>query len=377
MRSPSPTRSSFFPSSPSSSSSSSSPSTPARHARFLNDRPPIHLARPPIPLTTAKKAAGRRLRLYALLVPLVLVALTLLSRRWQQSRPRHHAPISLFKRADDDPDSSSSSLSSSSTSTATESTTPVATGVPQAPGADDPVIVPTPFPQPFDASLSANFTTTTCRDFFITFTQSKAFRPCRSFGLLFANSRAFFQAQSNLTLMNSIMWGTCNTKLSLDTCTSTMTSLATQLKSSACTADLRAGNALALAALVGFSNYALYREAGCIVNPRSNSYCYLEALASSSPNDVYMYNLPLGVGLPDSEGAEPSCSRCGQAVMGVMQSWAGNGSLPISKTYPDAQNRTDGRCGADYALPAVITSGAAARGVSVALLVALVMATLV
>lgn len=211
-RSPSPSRSAFFPSPPASSSSSpaslhASPSSHHDRTSFLHavqshDRrelaKPIALAQPPAALrSTVKKAQGRRLRFLAFVIPALVVALTLLSRHWRHNHSIT-PPATLFKRGSDDSSSSSSSTSSSlsTTSSSTASTIPTPTGLPVAPASDADVVVPTPFPQPFDASLSANFTTSTCANFFTTFTASSAFRQCRSFGLLFANSRAFFQVRA-------------------------------------------------------------------------------------------------------------------------------------------------------------------------------------
>lgn len=54
-------------------------------------------------------------------------------------------------------------------------------------------VLPTPFPQPFDTTLSTNFSTTTCYDFFLNMTQVDAFRSCRPFSLLISTSYAFTQ----------------------------------------------------------------------------------------------------------------------------------------------------------------------------------------
>lgn len=54
-------------------------------------------------------------------------------------------------------------------------------------------VLPTPFPQPFDTTLSANFSTTSCYDFFLNMTQVDAFRSCRPFSLLIATSNAFVE----------------------------------------------------------------------------------------------------------------------------------------------------------------------------------------
>lgn len=51
--------------------------------------------------------------------------------------------------------------------------------------------LPTPFPQPFDTTLSTNFSTTACYDFFLNMTEMDEFRTCRPFSLLIATSHAF------------------------------------------------------------------------------------------------------------------------------------------------------------------------------------------
>lgn len=52
-------------------------------------------------------------------------------------------------------------------------------------------VLPIPFPQPFDTTLSTNFSTTSCYDFFLNMTQVDAFRSCRPFALLITASHAF------------------------------------------------------------------------------------------------------------------------------------------------------------------------------------------
>jgi hypothetical protein len=53
--------------------------------------------------------------------------------------------------------------------------------------------LPTPFPQPFDTTLSKNFSTQTCSDFYNNMTLSLPFRRCRPFGLLAGYSSQFIE----------------------------------------------------------------------------------------------------------------------------------------------------------------------------------------
>lgn len=56
-----------------------------------------------------------------------------------------------------------------------------------------PPVLPTPFPQPFDTTLTLNFTTNSCETFFLNMTQSLPFRQCRPFSFLSQVSSAFLQ----------------------------------------------------------------------------------------------------------------------------------------------------------------------------------------
>jgi len=56
-----------------------------------------------------------------------------------------------------------------------------------------PPVLPTPFPQPFETTLSLNFTTNSCTSFFLNMTQSLPFRQCRPFSFLSQTSSSFLQ----------------------------------------------------------------------------------------------------------------------------------------------------------------------------------------
>lgn len=86
-----------------------------------------------------------------------------------------------------------SSLAASSTSSAGPSQP---TNVPTIP--PNPVL-PTPFPQPFDTTMSQNFSTQGCLNFFSNMTQSAPFRQCRPFGLLTQSSSVFLNVRCIFT----------------------------------------------------------------------------------------------------------------------------------------------------------------------------------
>ena len=84
------------------------------------------------------------------------------------------------------------------------------------------------------------------------------FRSCRSFGLLMQSSDQFLKAQNNLTLMNTLLWGTCNTNTSDTQCRANMQMFATQLQTE-CSQDLKDGNARAVSTLTSEYHYCYSR----------------------------------------------------------------------------------------------------------------------
>jgi len=232
-------------------------------------------------------------------------------------------------------------------------------------------------PQAFDSSISYNFTTSSCLAFFTTQLANNTFRECRPFGLLFGTSSDFFSVQANLTELTAVLWGTCNTVPSEDTCVGIMDWMASQmLLPSICHDDLAQQNVVALEAIYGFRSYKLFRQAGCLVNPRTNAYCFAEALAQTSPSDVYYYALPLGTPVPGTTPTTtpsgggghststststspapgpattfaPSCSTCVQSLMAIFAPYATDPSYLLALTYPPAAKAANKQCGNGYA----------------------------
>lgn len=185
------------------------------------------------------------------------------------------------------------------------------------------------------------------------------------------------QAQSNLTALNAIVWGTCNTDVSSDVCSSNMAGFASQLQS-LCSAEISSENAQVVQALqgallnlskslyltpfLGLQAYDMMRSAGCLADQVTNSYCYVEASHSTDPSDLYFYQLPIGLSLPNN--TTPSCSSCTKSLMGVYADALGKaskGSLSaLSKTYSSAEEVAVKQCGDNYAQAAANTPSAAA-----------------
>ncbi|KAL5522573.1 hypothetical protein ACEPAG_8590 [Sanghuangporus baumii] len=270
------------------------------------------------------------------------------------------------------PDASNSALNSGSGSgsvspTGTDSSSSPTTTVPQTeqtippvPDTSNPPALPTPFPQPFDTTgATSNVTTQACANFFTNMTQTLPFRSCRPFSLLEQFSSEFIeQAQTNLTLLNTLIFGTCTTSTPVDTCTANMDWFASSL-SSTCSTELSENNLMVTQTLLGLQSYSLLRQAACLVNQQSNTYCYASAAHDASPADLYLFQLPLGIGFPGAT-TQPSCSTCAKSVLALYADAlrGGNSSARgLEGTYEPAASQAESVCGTGFASVGVATGG--------------------
>ncbi|KAG2156726.1 uncharacterized protein EDB93DRAFT_864229 [Suillus bovinus] len=224
--------------------------------------------------------------------------------------------------------------------------------------------LPTPFPQPYDTTLSSHFSTTSCYNFFLNMTQTDALRSCRPFSLLLTHSQAFIQEQDDINATNTDIWGTCNTNISSNQCDLNMAWFASSLRSS-CDTDLSEQNAMAVSALTGLQAFDLMRQAACSVDPVANAYCYIEAVASSDPSSYYFYQLPLGLAVPQiTSGACNSCTRSLMTMYSTALSSTNATSLAgLQATYGDAATKLNNVCGSPYAQSSTVASSSAPPGV--------------
>ncbi|KAJ7185698.1 hypothetical protein C8R46DRAFT_937293 [Mycena filopes] len=228
--------------------------------------------------------------------------------------------------------------------------------VPTVPAAAPPL--PTPFPQPFDSSLSQNFSSVSCFNFFTNMTNTVAFRSCRPFSMLLQSSDAFIEAQDDLNTLNDVVWGTCNTNVEQDDCSANMKWFSTTL-TSACAVDLKDGNSMAVETQLALNAFDLMRSAGCLADPTTNTYCYLDAVRNSNPSDTYFYSIPLGISMPNNTIA--SCSACTKSLMTLYYGALNNDSMSaglsgLHETYASAAKIAVADCGTAYATLA--TTGA-------------------
>ncbi|TFK49134.1 hypothetical protein OE88DRAFT_1683778 [Heliocybe sulcata] len=255
------------------------------------------------------------------------------------------------------------SLSASFTGTPTASA--ITTSLPTVPS--NPPMLPTPFPQPYD-KLEQNFSTQGCQLFFTAMLQADDFRVCRPFSLLLQNSYAFSEAQSNLTEMNAIIWGTCNTSTDEDTCVATMASYLSQMKSQ-CSKEISNGFTAVTQAVAGLEAYKLMRDVACQPDPATNAYCFIDAIRNTNPSDLYFYNLPLGMTVPNSSA--PTCDACTQTLMSMYDQAADN-VTGLQQTYDAAALFVRGSCGSDYV--AAVNGATHLAGTAAAALVSVALA---
>ncbi|KAJ7827006.1 hypothetical protein B0H14DRAFT_3467320 [Mycena olivaceomarginata] len=347
----------------------------------------------PMSPKTLKRRIGRRTRWTVMLVPMALMLITASTRylthpaafdmfsepaslTWEglsdrasnwTPHKRHPLAEAALAGVASTAGSQSASAASLTGSGAASSAAPASTSeipisaqtVPTIPSS--PPVLPTPFPQPFDSSLSQNFSSLSCFNFFSNMTNTVAFRSCRPFSLLLQASEGFLDAQENLQLLNNIVWGTCNTSIDDEGCSANIAWFSSNLVSS-CAIDLKDGNAMAVNTQIALNAFNLMRDAGCLVDPTTNTYCYLDAVRNSNPSDTYFYSLPLGVSMPNNTIA--SCSACTKSLMtlyyGAMNdATQGPGLTALKASYPSAAKIAVADCGTGYAtLTTAAPSGA-------------------
>ncbi|CDO74583.1 hypothetical protein BN946_scf184583.g10 [Trametes cinnabarina] len=371
-------------------------SSPERSQSSEDDTPLSPNEDPHTYAAIQKKRTGRRIRWTVFLVPVLLVFVglstrylahrTILSpvwpepdwedlvasaRNWKAHKrsPQVSSVAQVTTVGGSKPTGTSLSLAPSASAEPT-STDSHSAQVPSAPP-----VLPTPFPQAFDSTLSTNFTTVGCETFFTNMTQTAALLKCRPLSLLLKDSAAFIQqSQRNISLLNTIIWGTCNTDVDKGQCLSNMDWFAENIRTQ-CKRDIAANNPLVQDAVAGLDAYGLMREVGCQINTQTNTYCYVEA-AQAHPSDLYLYALPLGLDLPNK--TVPSCTSCVQDLMRTFVVDGANLTI-LRETYPSAATIVNDACGSEFVATMAAPNSALSSGPAwsaASLLMASVMAVL-
>ena len=97
-------------------------------------------------------------------------------------------------------------------------------------------------------------------------------------------------------------------------------------------------------------------DTACLVDPNTNAYCYLSAVQSTNPSDLYFYSLPLGIPVPSS--AMPSCSACSKSIMGIYSSALQDPSQAklltgLKSSYAASAQVAAQFCGSSFALTSI------------------------
>lgn len=157
------------------------------------------------------------------------------------------------------------------------------------------------------------------------------------------------QAQTNLSELNTLIFGTCNTTPSFLTCTLNMDWFASALPS-ACSQEIAEDNSMVQQTLLALKAYPIVRTTGCLIDQSTNQYCYLEAAHSQNPYESYLYLLPLGLSLPND--TTPSCSACSRTVLNVYAEalqTPNSSSDGLKDTYNLAASQAEESCGSGFA----------------------------
>ena len=117
-----------------------------------------------------------------------------------------------------------------------------------------------------------------------------------------------------MTLLNNMLWGTCNTALDNATCSKNMDWFASSLETQ-CATEITQRNPFVINTRNGLNLYGVSRTAGCQSNPATNVYCYIQAATQSDPSDLYFYQVQFGLRIPNN--TEPSCSSCTKSLMSL------------------------------------------------------------
>ncbi|KAJ3984891.1 hypothetical protein F5890DRAFT_1474189 [Lentinula detonsa] len=257
---------------------------------------------------------------------------------------------------------STAAVSASDSATATTTVPATAQTLPTIPTSTP--VLPIPFPQPWDSSITQNFSSQSCYNFFLNMTNSQDFRSCRPFGLLQNTSDDFADFQTNLTALNAVIWGTCNPTPGIDQCALNMAKFASSLQS-ACAEDLTDNNLFAVSTQQALNAYSLTQNTGCLNDPSTDSYCYVKAVHNTNPSDLYFYSLISGVAISNSTTL--TCSSCTKSLMSLyVNALNANGSqlTELASVYGAAQALAASACGTSYAEVSTSTQADSSNGAS-------------
>ena len=163
-----------------------------------------------------------------------------------------------------------------------------------------------------------------------------------------------------------MIWGTCNTTLDADTCSENMDWFASSLKSE-CATDLSQRNSFVENTLNALDLFAVSRQAGCLSNPDTSVYCYVQAATQPNAYDLYFYQVLFGLQIPNN--TRPSCSSCTKSLMNLyMSAISGQGEIMdddvrsmLAQAYAHAADIASGVCGNGFVQTIAVTGSGSSR----------------
>lgn len=111
--------------------------------------------------------------------------------------------------------------------------------------------------------------------------------------------------------------------------------------------------------------YKVMYDAACSSDPISNSYCYIDAAANTSPADLYLYQLPLGINLPKT-ATGLTCSPCSKSILNIYSTALEDKSTAddltgLKATYEISAKMVDAACGGNFAMLGVVSGALAVK----------------
>ncbi|KAL4884328.1 hypothetical protein BJY04DRAFT_182207 [Aspergillus karnatakaensis] len=203
------------------------------------------------------------------------------------------------------------------------------------------------FPTSFDTSLTSNFTTDSCPDFFQKFLSDSTFTDCHAISTLLRDSTGFFRSLLSAATTSRILDIAC--AADVESCSSTMSDFASDLlDDSNCGQDYKDGNPLVTNAYYNMITYQPIYRATCLQNPDTSNYCFVDAVTNTSnPADYDVYLLPYGS--TTDRGSLPTCDSCLQATLDIFSTWAQVEDQPLAESYLPSAHAINSGCGANFA----------------------------
>ncbi|RAH70767.1 uncharacterized protein BO66DRAFT_411095 [Aspergillus aculeatinus CBS 121060] len=203
------------------------------------------------------------------------------------------------------------------------------------------------FPTAFDTSLSNNFTTTTCPNFFKSFLSNSTIASCHAVSMLLRDSSSFFHVLTSATLTSELLDTACASNVT--DCASIFSALAVELlKEDVCGKDYSAGNPLVTNAYTDMITYEPLYRATCLQSPSTKNYCFVDAISNTTNSADYdVYFLPYGSTI--SASPSPTCNKCLQATLALFATWAEVDGQPLVNSYIPSAEAINTDCGENFA----------------------------